>query len=519
MEESQDILLNSIADAGVKIPTGVSSVKDLTPATLFSISSQSLHLIDRQNSIISGFITGEFSFRPLKTLFRPCLRFQNPRQFLYPSEEDLYELVRFLVGRLSDVEARKDAVRESKRCLKTAEENVEDTGLLPRKELSGRQGDPLMMTQTPEPSKQSDFILNKMEKFYNGVDIPIEGRGDSNKETSSSEQAFLDLVEEGVRRSSLRDSEHNFEYGQPSTSPRVHFPQMNCNKETFPGRKEMLVEKSVSSSVELELQEKLDLLKAAMEMASDVRHPSDFYVNKLKDQVEVKRSKIVEMESHWNDKCKALEQKKDSLVEKLRATEPEAYIKYKKVEEIELKLEFILAEKKRREDELVVLSAKAEKQPKSERRRTYIQRIEEITKNSRKQDVDIERILKEARELQLESNCVQERLNRTHAVVDETVFREAKKDQVGRQAYRILTSIHANFQQIAENLLATDRARREVADYEGKLATMTSRSVDIDKLKADLETIWRENDLLEKNVQRLVTKCRVEHLELIDYLR
>lgn len=50
MEESQDILLNSIASSGVTIPPGVSSVKDLTPATLFSISSQSLHLIDRQSS-------------------------------------------------------------------------------------------------------------------------------------------------------------------------------------------------------------------------------------------------------------------------------------------------------------------------------------------------------------------------------------------------------------------------------------------------------------------------------------
>ncbi|KAL3333665.1 hypothetical protein AABB24_033643, partial [Solanum stoloniferum] len=51
MEESQDILLNSIAGSGVTIPPGVSSVKDLTPAMLFSISSQALHLIDRQNSL------------------------------------------------------------------------------------------------------------------------------------------------------------------------------------------------------------------------------------------------------------------------------------------------------------------------------------------------------------------------------------------------------------------------------------------------------------------------------------
>lgn len=56
-------------------------------------------------------------------------------------------------------------------------------------------------------------------------------------------------------------------------------------------------------------------------------------------------------------------------------------------------------------------------------RRSYIERIKEITKNSRKVDTDIERILKETRELQLESNSIQERLHRTYAVVDDMIFR------------------------------------------------------------------------------------------------
>ena len=76
-----------------------------------------------------------------------------------------------------------------------------------------------------------------------------------------------------------------------------------------------------------------------------------------------------------------------------------------------------------REDELSKLSLELEKQPKLASRKSYIERIKEITKNSRKQDADIERILKDTRELQLESNSIQERLHRTYAVVDEMVFR------------------------------------------------------------------------------------------------
>lgn len=76
-----------------------------------------------------------------------------------------------------------------------------------------------------------------------------------------------------------------------------------------------------------------------------------------------------------------------------------------------------------REEEHSKLVAELEKQQKVESRKSYTHRIKEITKNSRKQDADIERILKETREVQLESNSIQERLHRTYAVADEIVFK------------------------------------------------------------------------------------------------
>lgn len=51
MEESQEILLKSLANSGVAIPPGVSSIGDLTPATLFSICAQSLRLVDDATSL------------------------------------------------------------------------------------------------------------------------------------------------------------------------------------------------------------------------------------------------------------------------------------------------------------------------------------------------------------------------------------------------------------------------------------------------------------------------------------
>jgi len=75
--------------------------------------------------------------------------------------------------------------------------------------------------------------------------------------------------------------------------------------------------------------------------------------------------------------------------------------------------------------------------------------------------------------------------------------REAKRDLVGRKAYRLLTSLHDCFGQISEKILTTDRISREMTELEKKLAAMASRSLNVDKLQADLDAIVKENECLE----------------------
>lgn len=50
MEESREILLKSLENSGVCVLNDVSSVRDLTPATLVSICGQSLNLIGKTPS-------------------------------------------------------------------------------------------------------------------------------------------------------------------------------------------------------------------------------------------------------------------------------------------------------------------------------------------------------------------------------------------------------------------------------------------------------------------------------------
>ncbi|CAJ2640106.1 unnamed protein product [Trifolium pratense] len=260
--------------------------------------------------------------------------------------------------------------------------------------------------------------------------------------------------------------------------------------------KELVDEVTVRTSEVEHLERELELMKAAAEMVLNNEQSVDFYLDQLTEQVHAKRNYLSTLDSEWDAVRKPLEERKRTLEESLYSNSPDAQAMLQKLREVQEEEKFISSEIRKREEEHSKLLADLEKQQKVASRKSYTHRIEEITKNSRKQDADIERILKETREVQLESNSIQERLHRTYAVADEIVFREAKKDPTGQQVYKLLVNIHKGFEQISEKILAADRIRREVSEYEMKLAATpsTSRSLDVNKLQSDLDAITIRED-------------------------
>ncbi|XP_068338511.1 uncharacterized protein [Pyrus communis] len=467
MEDSREILLKSLENSGVCLPDDVSSVKDLTPATLVSICAQSLNLIGRTapfpTSLPDSSVGDQFKLctdiaSGIKSLgYLADLSFH---QFLYPSEEDSYKLIRFLVERLSDL----SEVGE-----KAGPKGVSDKREVKEDGFQSSLEDHKTRDEGPDLShEKSRTKLDKVTLIGEVPEIAV------NDVCSSSMEGFN------------KDRRTNVFSGNHST-------------EKVQNQEQLLMEEVKAKTSELEhLEEELKLLKEAADMAFDVHHSVEFHLEKLNEQVDVRKHHLGELISQWEAVRKPLEEKMKSLQESVYANNPYAQEKLQKLKDYELEKESILSEIQKREEELSKLSTDLEKQPKLSSRRSYVERVKEITKNSRKQEADIEQILKDTRELQLESNSIQERLHRTYAVVDEMVFREAKKDAVGRQAYRLLTSIHESFEQIREKILATDRTRREVGEHEKKLAAMASRSLNVDKLQADLDAIRRENEYVEK---------------------
>ncbi|KAK2973370.1 hypothetical protein RJ640_004888 [Escallonia rubra] len=498
MEESQEILLNSLANAGVPIPPGVNSIPDLMPAAFVSICAQSLRLIDDSSSFpteLPDSVAGRFKActelaSAVKNLgYIGDLSFQK---FLYPSEDDMHKLVRFLVGRLSESsEAGKSSEKK---------DNHASSKLIEEVSFQGTSKDRTTKIDNEEVQPHKEQVLTRLEHLKLKIEVSESSFLESIDVYRASRQCFA--KQESASIENDRDSMEHLENSGDNASGNGEIVGNEINE--LQSQEKLLLGEVKAKVSELQhLEEEEKLLKAAVEMAFDDQCPVDSYIEQLKQKIDAKRQNLVELESQWEACRKPLEDKKRSLEEVLCATKPQAQIKLQKLKEIERETQSILTESSRREEELSQLSTDLEKRPKLPSRSSYIERIKEITKNSRKQDVDIELIVKETRELQLESNSIQERLHRTYAVVDETVFREAKKDPVGRKAHKLLTSIHESFAQMSEQILATDRARRELADHEAKLAAMACRKVNVDKLQADLDAIRKDNDLLQQRLHNI----------------
>ena len=71
----------------------------------------------------------------------------------------------------------------------------------------------------------------------------------------------------------------------------------------------------------------------------------------------------------------------------------------------------------------------------------YTRRIMEIVANIRRQKEDIDKILVDTRMVQKEINQLSGKLERIFTITDEQVYRDARKDEARRAAYKLLASL------------------------------------------------------------------------------
>ena len=133
-----------------------------------------------------------------------------------------------------------------------------------------------------------------------------------------------------------------------------------------------------------------------------------------------------------------------------------------------------------------------ESAPKNVHRPSFVRRVNEIIKNIKKQEGEINKIVGDTRTVQREIQSAQELLERTYTVVEETLFREARSDDLCRQAYKHLHGMHSGFADLLVKVEATGAARRAQTDIQRKLTALSKQPNNSERVARDLSLIQEQ---------------------------
>uniref|UniRef100_H3A607 Coiled-coil domain-containing protein 22 n=1 Tax=Latimeria chalumnae TaxID=7897 RepID=H3A607_LATCH len=157
------------------------------------------------------------------------------------------------------------------------------------------------------------------------------------------------------------------------------------------------------------------------------------------------------------------------------------------------------AEEARRKEGLYKqLLAEYENYPKDVSRSAYTHRILEIVGNIKKQKEEITKILSDTKELQKEINHLTGKLDRTFVVTDELVFKDAKRDEAVRKAYKYLAALHENCTQLIQTIEDTGTIMREIRDLEEQIETENGNRTlsNLERILEDYRAMKHENAAL-----------------------
>ncbi|XP_052738182.1 coiled-coil domain-containing protein 22 [Bicyclus anynana] len=141
-----------------------------------------------------------------------------------------------------------------------------------------------------------------------------------------------------------------------------------------------------------------------------------------------------------------------------------------------------------------LLKNKYEKLRGGNKRHIYTKRILEIIGNVVKQNAEIKKILEDTRQLQKEINTLEGQLDRCFSIADETLFKDAKRDDQAKKAYKLLALLHSECNTIVTLVNDTGILSRDIIDLEDNIkAEKSKRTEDIlQKIQLDLSKLKNE---------------------------
>lgn len=248
-----------------------------------------------------------------------------------------------------------------------------------------------------------------------------------------------------------------------------------------------------------EKDDKMQVKKKTVDLLPD----ADENLLKLQALVEASANRVVNLASQWEKHRAPLIDEHRRLKEICSNQDMESSRKLTEIKSLHDKIRVSTEEAKKKEEIYKQLVTELENLPQDASRSAYTQRILEIVGNIKKQKEEITKILSDTKELQKEINNLTGKLDRTFAVTDELVFKDAKKDESVRKSYKYLAALHENCNQLIQTIEDTGTILREIRDLEEQIeAENNNKTVaNLERILDDYKAIRQENSALAAKVR------------------
>ncbi|XP_035989020.1 coiled-coil domain-containing protein 22 [Fundulus heteroclitus] len=349
------------------------------------------------------------------------------------------------------------------------------------------------LLQTFRGSGQSDFILNKGTHFTH------------TQKFTFTQEAAATMTSVNIGRQS--GSEPQLQQQEELACLLLQFQQL-CN-DTDQIAADMKYMRVTTTQVFDELKQrelenaenkkKMQVKKKTIDLLPD----ADNNLQKLQSEVEESASRVVNLASQWEKHRAPLIEELRRLREICSSKALESSTKLSEIKSLHEKIRMATEEAKKKEESYKQLVTELESLPQDVSRSAYTQRILEIVGNIKKQKEEITKILSDTKELQKEINSLTGKLDRTFAVTDELVFKDAKKDESVRKSYKYLAALHENCNQLIQTIEDSGTILREIRDLEEQIETENCNKTvaNLERIQDDYKAIRQENSALAAKVR------------------
>uniref|UniRef100_A0A6Q2Z0X8 Coiled-coil domain-containing protein 22 n=1 Tax=Esox lucius TaxID=8010 RepID=A0A6Q2Z0X8_ESOLU len=556
MEEVDKILIHSLRQTGTDVGKDVQSVKHFTSELIVEAVVRCLRVIDSAlGSGLSPSLPPGMSarFRVGMSLAQACqdLGYKGEigyQTFLYSNEPEIRSLLMFLVEKLPKESAdsmdqpagklallRKSIAAQIKAQLSVPWlpptcrlPHLSKTQVCPasyeyrsrkRARLQKRIEEQLRTATQPRPdtlgAPRSGSDLTELLQAFGGStvagDILTKGTRFTHTEKftfTQPEKAAQQMAVAAISLPSSHQSEEDLQAQQQEELALLQrqlqqlslsIEEVHCNNTLSHVCVQVSDELKQKELSNVEKEDSVRVKKQTIDLLPDAENN----LAKLQALVEGSAKRVVNLAAQWENHRAPLIDEHRRLKTLCSNREIESSRKLSEIKELHIKIRQSAEEAKKKEGLYKQLITEFENLPKDVSRSAYTARILEIVGNIRKQKEEITKILSDTKELQKEINSLTGKLDRTFAVTDELVFKDAKKDESVRKSYKYLAALHENCTQLIQTIEDTGTIMREIRDLEEQIETENGKKTasNLEKILEDYKAIRQENSVLVAKIR------------------